>query len=97
MRHPLPVICALALAAIVGSACSTASYNSDFDPEIAYSEYRTWQWLEDYDASMRQDRGVDQLVERRFKIAIENQLEAKGYSIATSGTPDFLMNFLLQT
>lgn len=85
------------LSLAVGAAgCSGVRYNNDFDPAIDFSGFQTYAWMqpaEGQDAS----RGVDEFTERRFIAAIENQLAAKGYSKATTGTPDFLVNFYLTT
>ncbi len=97
MRHRVLKLCALALVAVLGAGCSSTSFNSDFDPTVAFSGYQTWQWIEIVDPSIQLDRGMDQLVERRIKNAVQNELEAKGYNRDISGTPDFVVNFLLST
>jgi hypothetical protein len=89
----LGVILSLAVAA---AACSSVKYNSDFDPAIDFEGMSTYAWLEAADPSQA-NRGVDELTERRIITALENQLDAKGYRRATTGTPDLLVNFYLTT
>jgi hypothetical protein len=90
----VPLTFAVAAAA---AACSSTSYNTDFDPAAPYASYQTYEWLDAVVPSAEIDRGLDPLVERRFVNRIESELEGKGYQKPTSGAPDFVVNFRLTT
>jgi hypothetical protein len=74
------------------SACSSVSYNHDFDPSIDFSGYRTYAWIQASDSSQAQ-RFLSPLVERRVAAAVDANLAQKGFEKATTGRPDFLVNF----
>jgi hypothetical protein len=90
------IIGACAFALLLGltaslAGCSGLTVNSDYDPDTNFTDYQSWAWIVPSDSSKQRLR--DPLVERRVVRAIEDQLEAKGYQKATTGTPDFLVNF----
>lgn len=78
--------------ALAVSACSSISYNADFDPRASLGEFRTYAFVEATDES-QVNRGISPLAEQRVMSALERTLEGKGYRKATSGDPDFLVNF----
>ncbi|MGD8698030.1 MAG: DUF4136 domain-containing protein [Gemmatimonadales bacterium] len=84
------------LLALGATACSSVRYNNDFDPAIDFSNFSTYAWLEAADPS-KADRGVDEFTERRVIAAVDNELASRGYTKATSGQPDILINFYLTT
>jgi hypothetical protein len=81
-RLVLLVLSAMAL------ACSGIRVDSDYDPSADFSQLRTWAWLPD--AGKSGDPRLDNaLLDSRIRAAVQSELEAKGYALATSGTPDF--------
>lgn len=82
---------ALALAAIL-AGCSSISYNYDYDPGINFTTLKTYAWIQTPDTSNAR-RFLGPLIERRIVRAIDENLAAKGYEKATTGRPDFLVNF----
>ena len=69
-------------------ACSGIKVNSDYDPSADFSQMRTWSWLPD--AGKSGDPRLDNaLIDSRIRTAVKSELDAKGYTLATSGTPDF--------
>jgi hypothetical protein len=83
----------LAFLAVAAAGCSGIRYNNDFDPQVDFSRFSTFAWVEDIHSDAAQSRGLDPLDERRVKAALEEQLESRGYRKVTSGQPDFLLNF----
>jgi hypothetical protein len=84
----------LALAAAAAGGCAGGlSYNHDYDPAANFTALRTYIWATPPENS----RGVNQMLERRFIMAIDQQLQAKGYQLSTSGEGDFAVNFTLTT
>ncbi len=95
MRSRSSVILGL-LFVLGATACSSVRYNNDFDPAIDFAQFSTYAWLEAADPEQA-NRGVDELTQRRIIAAIDNELASRGYSKATSGQPDILVNFYLTT
>jgi hypothetical protein len=87
----------LLASAIAAVGCSGLSYNSDFDPQVDFSGYSTYAWVEDLDADAVESRGVDPLDEKRVIAAVDQQLSARGYRKVTSGTADFAVHFYVTT
>lgn len=84
---------AAALGLALLTACSAYSVKTDYDPTIAYSSYKTFDW---YAASKRakgKGSGTDPLMDRRVRAAVQAVLEAKGFKQETVGEPDFLMTY----
>ena len=76
------VLSALAL------ACSGIKVNSDYDPSADFTQLRTWGWLPH--AGRSGDPRLDStLLDSRIRAAVQSEFDAKGYTLATSGTPDF--------
>ena len=94
MRYSRTAI--LGLLALSATACSSVRYNNDFDPAIDFNNLTTYAWLQAEDPSQA-NRGVDELTERRIIAAVDNELAARGFSKATSGQPDMLINFYVMT
>jgi hypothetical protein len=72
------------------SACSSVSYNHDFDPTVNFGGFQTYAWIQPADDQAQ--RFLSPLVERRIIAAIDSELAAKGFQKATTGRPDFLVN-----
>jgi hypothetical protein len=69
-------------------ACSGIKVDSDYDPSADFTQLRTWSWLPD--AGKSGDPRLDNaLLDSRIRAAVKSELDAKGYTLATSGTPDF--------
>lgn len=82
-------------AAFVG--CSGISYNHDFDPAEDFSHYKTYVWMEKADPSRAQDRGVNELIEKRVAAAVDETLESKGFTKREEPPVDFVVNFMFTT
>ncbi len=72
------------------AACSSVSYNHDFDPTIDFAAFQTYAWIQPADSQTQ--RFLSPLVERRIVAAIDSEMAAKGFRKATTGRPDFLVN-----
>ena len=82
----LPVLCALVL------ACSGIKVDSDYDPSADFTQLRTWSWLPH--AGQSDDPRLDNaLLDSRIRAAVKSELDAKGYTLATSGAPDFQVTY----
>ena len=74
------------VAAFLLTACQSAGVQTDFDPSVNFTDYRTYQWLPS-DAP----RGMNPLMFRRIKDSIDRSLAARGYAQAPNG--DFAITF----
>lgn len=85
---------ALLPAALLLTGCAAYSLKYDYDPGANFRAYRTFEW---YAASKRargQRNGSSEIMDRRVRAAVEQQLAAKGYAAAASGAePDFLVTY----
>ncbi len=87
----------LALFEVALSGCSSISYNSDFDPQVDFSHYKNYVWMEVAAPAQTRARGVDQLIEKRLIAAIDAALAAKGYTKRDSAPADFVVHFMVTT
>lgn len=75
-------------------ACSPYTVKVDYDRTAPMAGYRTFDW---YAASRRakaEARGVEQpLMDRRVRLAVEQELKAKGFRLETTAEPDFLVTY----
>lgn len=82
-------------AALAG--CSTIEYNQDFDPQIDFSKYKTYMWMQVADPAQQHPTGVNELLEKRFIAAIDENLTAKGCTKTETPPTDFVVNFVATT
>ena len=75
-------VCAVVL---VSAGCSSISVNHDYDPQVNFSQYRTFSWL-----PIPAKATTNQLVVGRIKDAVTRQLEAKGILLVSQNA-----NFLI--
>ena len=75
------------LAALALGGCETTpTINSDFDPSVNFSKYRTYSWV--YQAP---PQGMNPLIYERIRASIDRSLMARGYTQASPG--DFAVAF----
>jgi len=73
-------------------ACSGIVVDSDYDPSADFTQLRTWSWLPH--AGKSDDPRLDNaLLDSRIRAAVKSELDTKGYTLATSGTPDFQVTY----
>ena len=70
---------------LVSAGCSSVSVNHDYDPQVNFSQYKTFSWL-----PIPAKATTNQLVVRRIKDAMTRQLEAKGILLVSQNA-----NFLI--
>ena len=73
-------------AALLLTACQTNYVQSDFDPAAPFASYRTYSWL-----PSEAPRGMNPIMFRRVKDAIDRSLAARGYTQTDPG--DFAITF----
>jgi hypothetical protein len=77
--------------------CSTISINYNFDPAADFSGLRTYDWMPREhgwgDHTRAGAPGDQAILDSRVKLAVDNQLAAKGYVKQGVETPDFLLAY----
>ena len=84
----LPLSAALLSLALLG-ACRSYNVTYDYDVTASYSRYKTF----DYYTSKKGTGGTTSLMDKRVRAAVENELQAKGFSMETKADPDFLVTY----
>ena len=90
MRRLMFVAAALTLAL---SACASIDVTTDFDPETDFARLRTFAWMEGSGGGAGDPRVSGDLMDQRFRRAIESELVSKGMQKATSGRPDVFVGY----
>ncbi|MEM9304507.1 MAG: DUF4136 domain-containing protein [Pseudomonadota bacterium] len=73
------------LLAVVGAAllggCTSAPYKTDFDynPEVIFTNYRTWAWIDDTPMAEGEGTPVNPLIQGRIMFHIEEEMSMKGF------------------
>ncbi|MCL1078299.1 DUF4136 domain-containing protein [Parashewanella spongiae] len=90
MKKILALLSILAL-----GACSSLKGNWDFDPQVNFSNFKTYAWI----VKKTDDSGyhLDGLMEQRVHDAVDAQLSAKGISKVDETSADILVNYLTKT
>jgi len=82
---------AVALAWLV-SACGGIKVTTDFDASTDFTRYRTFGWMEGSGAG-NDPRVSNDLMDQRFRRAIESELVSRGLQKVTSGEPDVFVGY----
>lgn len=75
------------------SACSSLQTQYDYDPDIDFSQYKSFAWV---DTSDKQNTPyhLDGLMDQRVKSAVNTELQAKGFKQVAKTEADLLVNYL---
>lgn len=93
MRNALST--ALAALTLTLGACSGITVQTDYDPAAVptFQRYKTYGWLPDPTGGDR--RVHNDIVAARVKGAVDAELADKGYTLVTTGTPDFRIGWFV--
>ena len=85
----------LAIAAVsVLSACSSASFRSDWDTQADFTDYSQFSWFERIPRKMPPPGpSVSPIVVDRVERSVVNELEAKGFRSVPVKSADFLVTY----
>jgi hypothetical protein len=72
---------AVAVASLVAAGAYAQNVNTDADPSAPFSTYMTYAWTPGSPSPVS-------LMEQRIHAAVERQMSAKGFKLATDQTPD---------
>jgi hypothetical protein len=71
------------------TGCAGLAVDTDYDPAFDFSNLKTFDW-----SPTQPDAAIDDLVEKRVRVAVNNELQARGY-VLSSEAPDFLISMLV--
>ena len=78
--------CAATIAAFALAACMNIQVETDYDTSADFGSLRTWDWWPEM--GVADDPRISGLVDERVREALEAELPARGFAMATS-SPDF--------
>lgn len=82
-----------ALALIGISGCASISVTTDYDQEVDFARYKTFDWIKQKPKIPPRRRIDATLLDKRIKDAVEAELSFKGYKRVGKGEPDFLVAY----
>jgi hypothetical protein len=80
---------------IVLAGCSTMQVHSDYDRAASFAGLKTYDWVKTAKKVTGDPRLDDPALDKRIRELIESQLATQGYTKVSSGTPDFLVGYLV--
>jgi hypothetical protein len=93
----LRVVVSTVLAGWLVLSCASIRVGHDFDPEVDFTGFRTYGWLTGPEGQGGNLLVDNDLIAGRIRGAVDSNLSARGYSPATSGSPDFMLGYHLST
>jgi hypothetical protein len=75
---------AVAVATLVAASAYAQNVKTDADPSAPFSAYKTYSWT-------MGTQSLESLGEQRIRSAVDGQMSAKGFRLATDETPDVYM------
>ena len=81
------------LLAILTCGCSTMQVSSDFSPDADFSGLQTYAWKPGPQGITDDPRIDNDILERRIRTAIDDQLALQGFTRTSGGVPDFFVGF----
>ena len=90
MRKPMFAVVALNLAL---SGCAGIEVSTDYDPEADFTRYQTFAWMEGTGGGIDDPLFSGDLMDQRFRRAIESELVSRGMQKTASGQPDVFVGY----
>jgi hypothetical protein len=85
----------IVLLTAVMAGCSTLSVQTDFDPTVNFAQLKTYDWQPAPPPTGDQRIDGNTLLQERIRAAVDQNLQAKGYTKASNGKPDFLVGYFV--
>ncbi|MCH7771795.1 MAG: DUF4136 domain-containing protein [Bacteroidetes bacterium] len=89
------IISGIFLMAVI-TGCSTVLVQSDYDREINFANFHTFDWTAQSENAGSNAVQRNTLFERRLKKAVDKELTANGFQKQTAERPDFLIAYNIQ-
>lgn len=93
MRSRFLILFVLVLLSFVG--CSSVRVSQDYDEAVDFTKYRTFRWADAQQPRTGDIQVDNQLLDRRIRHAIEQDLISKGFSKKSGGSTDLLIAYRL--
>jgi len=77
-------------AALLVGACSGISTTTDYDPQVDFSGFSTYDWVDS------EQGGVDNITSSRIRQSVDGAMVAKGFS-QSSSNPDLAISYQVPT
>ena len=77
-------------AALLVGACSGISTTTDYDPQVDFSGFSTYDWVDS------EQSGVDNITSSRIRQSVDGAMVAKGFS-QSSSNPDLAISYQVST
>ena len=81
----------LAILPFLTGACSSIRVITDYNSQADYTALKTYSWAEPNKNQWRDPQINWQFVDARVRRAANQELKAKGYTLAQTGQPDFTL------
>ena len=81
----------LAGCCVLALACASYGVRTDYDLETDFSEFESYRWLEPPPA--RDPRLENDLIRKRIRRAVDDELAAKGLTPREAGEPDLFVTY----
>ncbi len=78
--------------ALTMAGCATVRYSSDYDPQVAFTEYRTYDWMVLNEEERAALERINPFLERRLQRAVERELADRGFVRNADDDPDILIS-----
>ena len=89
------IISGIFLMAVI-TGCSTVLVQSDYDREINFTNFHTFNWTTQSENTGSNADQRTTLFERRLKKSVDKELTANGFQKQTTERPDFLIAYNIQ-
>ncbi len=84
-----------AVSALLFGCASGVSIDSDHKKGVDFAAFKTYQW-HDKSTAAKDYHGND-ILDGRIRMAVDNELQAKGFKLIDSGSSDFSVNYSVTT
>jgi hypothetical protein len=85
------MVALFAAAALAG--CSSIRVRTEADPRASFDGLATYGWATVSQSVARDPHAENPILDARIRLAVDNELAARGFKKQESGTPDFLVGY----
>ena len=85
----------IAATVLLLSACSSIKGNWDYDPQVNFSQYKTYAWV--HKKAGEAGYQLDGLMEQRIHNAVDSQMTTKGIKRVSNKSAQLLVNYVTKT
>ena len=75
------------------SGCSSLTLSTDYDQTINFSGFKTYRWHADNEHNSASLKYLNEIVDKRIRSTIDQQLQSQGFTKSSNESADFLVNY----